>query len=176
MLSEKLYLCPILTSCCIPAGERDSGAQFGFWGFFLFNLLTVLGLCCSWAFSSCRERGLLFIVVPGLFSAGSVVVVHGLSCSGACGTFPDQGSNLCPLHWQVDSYPLCHQGNLSIWVLNNHHNQLWPRDLGRHAGIVLRAFLINFRLHYSQSSEGNMASKKLCYLMSNSGQDDNPQL
>ena len=35
--------------------------------------------------------------------AGSVVVAHGLSCSAACGTFPDQGSNPCPLHWQSDS-------------------------------------------------------------------------
>ena len=131
-------------------------------------------LCCSWAFSSCREWGLLFIMVPGLFSAGSVVVVPGLSCSGACGTFPDQGSNLCPLRWRVDSYPLGHQGNLSIWVLNNHHNQLWRKDLGRHWVLVLRA--ITFRLHYSQSSKGNMASKNLCHLMSNSGQDDNPQL
>ena len=34
---------------------------------------------------------------------GSVVVVHGLSCSVACGIFLDQGSNLCPLHWQEDS-------------------------------------------------------------------------
>ena len=33
----------------------------------------------------------------------SVVVVHRLSCSKACGIFPDQGSNLCPLHWQADS-------------------------------------------------------------------------
>ena len=30
-------------------------------------------------------------------------VVHRLSCSAACGIFPDQGSNPCPLHWQVDS-------------------------------------------------------------------------
>ena len=35
--------------------------------------------------------------------AGSVVVAHGLSCSAACGIFPDQGSNPCPLHWQADS-------------------------------------------------------------------------
>ena len=35
--------------------------------------------------------------------AGSVVVAHGLSCSTACGIFPDQGSNPCPLHWQADS-------------------------------------------------------------------------
>ena len=26
-------------------------------------------------------------------------MVHGLSCSAACGIFPDQGSNPCPLHW-----------------------------------------------------------------------------
>ena len=45
--------------------------------------------------------------------AGSVVVAHGLSCSAACGIFPDQGSNPCPLHWQADSQPLCHQGSPS---------------------------------------------------------------
>ena len=43
--------------------------------------------------------------------AGSVVVIHGLSCSVACGIFPDQGSNPCPLHWQADSQPLHHQGS-----------------------------------------------------------------
>ena len=43
--------------------------------------------------------------------AGSVVVAHGLSCSAACGIFPDQGSNPCPLHWQADSQPLRHQGS-----------------------------------------------------------------
>ena len=29
------------------------------------------------------------IVVPGLQSTGSIVVVHGLSRSGSCGSFPD---------------------------------------------------------------------------------------
>ena len=29
----------------------------------------------------------------------SVVVAHGLSCSTACGIFPDQGKNPRPLHW-----------------------------------------------------------------------------
>ena len=38
-------------------------------------------------------------------------MAHGLSCSAACGIFPDQGSNLCPLPWQADSQPLCHQGS-----------------------------------------------------------------
>ena len=35
---------------------------------------------------------------------GSVVVAHGLSCSTACGIFPDQGSHPCPVHWQADSF------------------------------------------------------------------------
>ena len=43
--------------------------------------------------------------------AGSVIVAHGPSCSAACGIFPDQGSNPCPLHWQADSQPLHHQGS-----------------------------------------------------------------
>ena len=43
--------------------------------------------------------------------AGSVVVAHGPICSAACGIFPDQGSNPCPLHWQADSQPLRHQGS-----------------------------------------------------------------
>ena len=31
-------------------------------------------------------------------------MAHGLSCSAACGIFPDQGTNPCPLHWQADSF------------------------------------------------------------------------
>ena len=46
--------------------------------------------------------------------AGSVVVAHRPSCSVACGILPDQGSNLCPLHWQADSQPLRHQGSPEI--------------------------------------------------------------
>ena len=44
-------------------------------------------------------------------STSSVVVVPGLGFSEAYGIFPTQGSNLCLLHWQVDSLPLSHQGN-----------------------------------------------------------------
>ena len=53
------------------------------------------------------------VVACRLQSSGSVIVVHGLSCSATYGIFPDQGSNPCPLHWQVDSQPLCHQGSPS---------------------------------------------------------------
>ena len=34
----------------------------------------------------------------------SEAVAHQLSCSVACGIFPSQGLNPCPLHWQADSY------------------------------------------------------------------------
>ena len=44
-------------------------------------------------------------------SVGSGVAVPGLSCSRACGIFPDQGSNLCLLNWEADSFPLSHQGS-----------------------------------------------------------------
>ena len=46
---------------------------------------------------------LLLLWSTGSRRAGSVVVVHGLSCSAARGIFLDQGSNPCPLLWQVDS-------------------------------------------------------------------------
>ena len=49
--------------------------------------------------------------------AGSVAVVHGPSCSVACGILPDQGWNPCPLHWQADSQPLRHQGSPSFFLL-----------------------------------------------------------
>ena len=41
----------------------------------------------------------------------SAVVERGLSCPMACGIFLERGLNPCPLHWQADSYPLCHQGS-----------------------------------------------------------------
>ena len=96
---------------------------FFFFNFYLF--MAVLGLrFCARAFSiaasgghsSSRCMGLSLSQPPLLQStgsrrAGSVVVAHGPSCSAACGIFPDQGSNPCPLHWQADSQPLHPQGS-----------------------------------------------------------------
>ena len=55
-------------------------------------------------------------------SAGRVDVVHRLSCTMACGIFPDQGSNPCPLHGQADSLPLSHQTSFilkgeGVWLV-----------------------------------------------------------
>ena len=60
-------------------------------------------------FSCCGAQALgmqaSVVVAHGLSSCGSWALecrlnsmVHGLSCSVACGIFPDQGSNPCPLH------------------------------------------------------------------------------
>ena len=49
--------------------------------------LVVLGLCCS---------GFSLVAVCMLRKLSSVLTV-------ACGIFPDQGSNPCPLNWQADS-------------------------------------------------------------------------
>ncbi|XP_059887192.1 shieldin complex subunit 1 isoform X6 [Delphinus delphis] len=48
---------------------------------------------------------------PGSGRAGSVAMAHGPSCFAACGIFPDQGTNSCPLHRQADPQPLRHQGS-----------------------------------------------------------------
>ena len=58
---------------------------------------------------------------------GLIVAAYSFSHPMACGTFPNQGSNLCPLHWQVDSQPLNHQGspNQVILKLPFWHSQVW---------------------------------------------------
>ena len=108
----------------------------------LFYFLAVVGLhCCTWAFSSCSAR--LLIVVSSLLvehglqgrqasgvavwvlgsycsralEPGLVVVAHGLSCSVACGIFPDQGAHPCLLCWQVGSLPLSHQAGPATRVI-----------------------------------------------------------
>ena len=88
-----------------------------FWLCWVF--VSVRGLClvaASGGHSSSRCAGLslswpLLLRSTGSRCAGSVVVAHGPRCSAACGIFPDQGSNLCLLHWQADSQPLRHQGS-----------------------------------------------------------------
>ena len=102
---------------------------FFFKNFTFIDLFIYLWLC--WVFISVRGLSLvaasgghsssrcvglsllrpLLLRSTGSRRAGSVVVAHRLSCSTACGIFPDQGSNPCPLHWQADSQPLRHQGS-----------------------------------------------------------------
>ena len=121
------------------SAEASGGADMGSEFFFFLNkcyflkifiyLFIYFWLC--WVFVSVRGLSLvapsgghsslqcaglslsqpLLLRSTGSRRSGSVVVAHGPSCSVACGNFPDQGSNPCPLHWQADSQPLRHQGS-----------------------------------------------------------------
>ena len=111
---------------------------FIFWLCWVFISLRGLSLVvASGDHSSSRCAGLslsrpLLLQSTGSRHAGSVIVAHGPSCSMACGIFPDQGSNPCPLHWQADSQPLRHHGspeyNLLKLAYSNPHTafKLYP--------------------------------------------------
>ena len=99
--------------------------------YFMCSFLAVSGLCCyagfplvagSRVYSPLVVHGLLFVVTspvvehglwdtwafvavaPRLQSTGSIVVAHRLSCCPTWEVLPDQGSNLCLLHWQENSF------------------------------------------------------------------------
>ena len=120
-----------ISSTCIDCFLKEKGRFLFFILFYLIYLFIYLWLC--WVFvsvrrlspvaasgghSSSRCAGLslsrpLPLRSTGSRRASSVIVAHGPSRSAACGIFPDQGSNPCPLHWQADSQPLRHQGSPS---------------------------------------------------------------
>ena len=62
--------------------QREKLLIFSFYKFvyFIYLFLAALGLrCCTQAFSSCSEQGLLFVVVRGLLiSVASLVAEHRL--------------------------------------------------------------------------------------------------
>ena len=102
----------------------------------LFLFFGALFLChCAQAFSSCCRRGAAlrcgvqashcsgFSSWGALGTRASVVPARELSscgtqasCSMACRIFLGQGWNLCPLHWQGDSWPLYHQEVLLVFL------------------------------------------------------------
>ena len=118
--------------------------------------------------SSSRCTGLslsrpLLLRSTGSRRAGSVVVAHGPSCSAACGIFPNQGSNPCPLHQQADSQPLSHQrspnGILKSSKTKDHPPPLIKKNfllifLAIHHFMILRKLIPKMRLekifYYSQ--------------------------
>ena len=68
----------IITRCILPSLSVLS-IFCTFLKFYLFLLLAALGLhCCTRAFSSCGERGLLFVAVRELLIVVASLVEHGL--------------------------------------------------------------------------------------------------
>ena len=90
------------TACCREWGILSTcGAWPAHWG----------GFSCSGAKALAQEWAGFSSWALGLENEGSVIMAHGLGGPEACGIFPHQRLNPCPLHWQVDSYPLDHQGS-----------------------------------------------------------------
>ena len=114
---------------------------------FIHFFLAVLGLSCSEGFSravtgggsslvaavgfSLRRPLLLWSTgsgrsgfstcgmwAPKLESTDLVLTAHKLGCSVVREIFLDQGSNLCPLHWQAESLLLSLQGKTASNCLN----------------------------------------------------------
>ena len=102
MSQPQVYICPLLL-------------------FFLaavFLKIIYFWLCQVFAvgrvFSSCGKRGLL----SSSGARTSLVAEHGPQAPRLSNRiFPDQGSNLCLLHWEVVSLPLSHQGSPCVPLL-----------------------------------------------------------
>ena len=100
------------------------------WVFVSVQGLSLVAASGGHSSSRCAGHSLsrpLLLRSTGSRRAGSVVVAHGPSCPAACGIFPDQGSNPCPLHWQADSQPLRHQGSPLPFLLRQN---LLQKEIG----------------------------------------------
>ena len=100
------WLCRVFVAAWAFLQVQTAGATLPLWctGFILcYHLLLQSTGSRVWA-STAAVQGSRS-VAHSFQSTGSTVGVHGLSCSAARGIFPDQGLNLCLLHWLVDSLP-----------------------------------------------------------------------
>ena len=133
-----MFLLPVLLQFVLILGKISSLAFFSLiiWSFkkrfiylFIYSFLAVLH-CCTRAFCSGGELGLLFVAVPsfswwllfllsvgsrrvGFISCGLWALDHGLH---SCGTrilvapwYVWPGPNLCPWRWQTDSFFFFHR-------------------------------------------------------------------
>ena len=102
--------------------------------------------------------------------------VHRLRCPEACGIFPDQGSNLYPLHCRVDSQPLGHQGSPETSFLISKGFLESRRDGGRRRlPTALRAGergipVSQSPIHLSSQSPGELQPQVLISTSGSSGQ------
>ena len=102
-LIEFIYwLCWVFVAAC------GFSLVVGSWGYSLVAIHGLIAVASLVVEEALGTRASV-VVALGLQSTGPVVVVHRFCCSEARGIFPDRAWNLCPLHWQADSYPLCYQ-------------------------------------------------------------------
>ena len=97
-----------------------------------------LGVCSGCGVHSCWAHG------PELrlrsYGAGALLLCH-------TWVFVTQGSHLCPLHWQADSYQLSHQGNPACFLIGLLINLFLTGNCSLyilHTSLILLIFLTNF--------------------------------
>ena len=134
-------------------------------------------IAASGGHSSSRCAGLslsrpLLLRSTGSRRAGSVIVAHGPICSAACGIFPDQGSNPCPLHWQADSQPLRHQGSPGLMFYRNLFSTKWEIAEKLIVSDLFICFYVCFEL---KSIKNFVATKKEYSSLQYSGNQSNKQ-
>ena len=74
-------------------------------GYFLIAMRLLIAVASLVAELGLQGARTSVAVAPGLEDTGAAVGAHRLSCPEASGIFPDQRSNSCLLHWQVDCLP-----------------------------------------------------------------------
>ena len=127
ILVLKQYLCIWLCRVLVVV-HRSYFYYFDLLIYFFYSFAGYLLLCGI--FSSCGEQGLLSSCGAAfslwwllLWSTGFRALTF--SCPTACGVFPDQGSNLCPLqwkHWILTTEPpgKFHDGSLVVACKSSH--------------------------------------------------------
>ena len=99
-------------------GKRKRGWQRMRW---TNSITNSVDLKLSKLWEIVKDRGIWYAAVHRVTKSQTQLsdFHDGLSCSTACGIFPDQGLNPCLLHWQVDSLPhhLPCYGGLNVVVV-----------------------------------------------------------
>ena len=89
-------------------------------------------------------------------------------CLGACGIFPDQGSNLCRQHWQADSIPLSQQGSPAVRPLLPFSDPHFSHAQNRANNPILsECFISHWNMEYElerNTSQGIKGSFRVLFL------------
>ena len=136
--------------------------MFFFWCRWVFIAALRLSLvvsrgCSWWWWVDFLLRWLLLLRSTGSRTRKLSSVALGLSCSSACGILVSRpGIEPMPLHWQVDSYPLYHQGSPPCHIPVGFYPSIF--NLRKILGVIC----VTFRKSQSTITGGNQ--KKITLL------------